>query len=343
MKAEKKSFSVRQTILSFFGLFILMLSLISSGFISYIVYQIEGAIWDERRQDAVNNASNTVVSFLEQREKLLSFSIHETGFETEKDLKKLEILLDSDPAFYELVMVSPEGKILKSVAHGGAVLANSFTIKQSSWFLEAKKNFKYLGSVEFASNGKAYVIMAVSSPNGQVLAARVGMSVLNDIVENISLGESGRIFIVDPSGYILAHPDIELTEGYENVANNPTLFQALSFSADQWHDHYRNLEGVEVLGIAKRIGETGWLVFAEIFLSEAYKNTQRSWIIQLAAILVLSGGMMFVSASYLDRRIFSPIKNLRKAQKISNPGILRLGSRFIVQMKLAIWHFPLIP
>jgi diguanylate cyclase (GGDEF)-like protein/PAS domain S-box-containing protein len=329
---------LRATIMSFFGISLLLLTVLISALISFIVYQIEGTIWQERRLDAVGNAANTVSAFLNGIEKSMSFSVNELT-QNEHDLPVMKSLLNSDPAFYEIIQVNEQGRILNSVSHGNKVLANSFAVRQSNWFTQVKHSATYLGPVEYASDDNPYVIIAVASPNHQILAARVAMVVLSQLVDEIHLGNSGRIFVVDQSGYIVAHPDHHMTEDYQTVATNPALSGALTDSNETWQNHYRNLEGSDVLGTAKRIGNTGWTVFAEVDITEAYQNSRNTWLILLAVIILMGSGVTLSTARMFDRWIFLPINNLRSGAGEIQSGNLNARVRIFRQDEIgAVAH-----
>ena len=311
MILDGKRKPVRQTILSFFGGFVLLMILSSSAFIGFIVYKIETTIWQERRLDATDNAANTILSFLDRMENLLIFAVRDLDSHSGHDREELSLLLDSDPAFYEIIQVDSSGNIINAVAKGDVVLANSFTVRQANWFSKVKQGGIYIGSVEYTSEGEPFVIVAVCSQANLILTARIGMSVLSQIVEQIKLGSSGRIFVVDQTGYILAHPDRNMMEGYANIASNPYLSNALTFIGDIWQGRYNNLQGKNVLGTARRIGDTGWIVIAEIDEFEAFQNSRITWLVQLAGIILLSTAAMFFTARSLDRWIFLPLNALR--------------------------------
>jgi diguanylate cyclase (GGDEF)-like protein/PAS domain S-box-containing protein len=309
--------SVKHTILSLFGLFLALSIFLSSTVISYFVFRIENADWQQRRHEAVVDARETVEKFLGRVENLMAFAAESLLDEPVHDQATLQLLLDSDPAFYEIERVDSAGNILNSVSHGHAELANPFSIRQSSWFAKVKQGGIYTGSVEYTAAGETYVVVAASPDGKEILAARINMSVLGDVVDQIHFGSTGRVYVVDQNGYLLAHPDQELMKSYVNLAQNQETTPILTFTGDIWSGTYHNQAGQEVLGSAVHIAGTSWTAVAEVDLNEAYQYSRISGLIELLVVTGFGTIAMFFTSKRLNRRIFQPLAALRSgAEKI---------------------------
>ena len=81
-----------------------------------------------------------------------------------------------------------------------AVLANLITIPQSQWFKVSTSGHTYLGDVQVSSTNEPYMMIALPAPDDEVIAGRLRMNVLWDVVRDIRFGKSGRAFIVNGLG-----------------------------------------------------------------------------------------------------------------------------------------------
>ena len=89
------------------------------------------------------------------------------------------------------------------------MLANLITIPQSQWFLQARQGQTFIGDVQLSANNVPYLIMAVPSADNGVVAARIQMDVLWDVVQNIHFGKLGQAYVITHNGRMVAHTNPE--------------------------------------------------------------------------------------------------------------------------------------
>jgi diguanylate cyclase (GGDEF)-like protein/PAS domain S-box-containing protein len=309
--------SVKRTILSLFGLFLSLSIFLGSTAISFFVYQIENANWQQRRHEAVIDARDTVEKFLGRIENLMTFSAVTLQGDAWHDRATLQALLDSDPAFYEIVRVDAQGNILNDLTREQVELGNPADVLQTAWFDKVKDGGVYTGPVEYTAAGEPYAVVAASADGKQILAARISVRVLGDVVNRIRFGESGWAYVVDQNGYLLAHPSQGPMKGYTNLPPKAVQANILTFSEDIWSGSYQNLAGADVLSSASHIAGTGWTAVAEVDLNEAFRYSWISGLIELLAVITFGTVALLYISRRLNRRVFQPLAELRSgAEKI---------------------------
>ncbi len=174
--------------------------------------------------EAAQNAAGTVSGFIQRvKDALLVVSIVEPDFLV-SDADELNALLQENTALLEIVRIDPSGHIFASASRGKSVLANLITIPQSQWFLQARQGQTFIGDVQLSANNEPYLIMAVPSLDRGVVAARVQMGVLWEVVRNIHFGNSGEIVVINRSGNVIAHTNPEFVILRQTLLGNSWIF-----------------------------------------------------------------------------------------------------------------------
>jgi Cache domain len=77
-------------------------------------------------------------------------------------------------------------------------------------FVEAVANGVYFGPVHFLRESEPYMTIAMRGQRRSygVIVAQVNLKFIWDVVNDIKVGATGRAFVVDPDGRLIAHPEI---------------------------------------------------------------------------------------------------------------------------------------
>lgn len=177
------------------------------------------------------------------------------------------------------------------------------------------------GGVVFRDGSEPRVRIAVAGPgaDGGVAIAEIDLKLVWDIVAHIEIGRSGRAWVADDRGRLIAHPDISLVLRSTSVADLAPIARASS-DADAAPvallDPVVALDGERVLAARARIPELGWVVVAELPTREAYAPVLAG--LGWTAAIVAAGLLVAVAASaMLARGMTRPIRSLRiGAQRI---------------------------
>ena len=116
-------------------------------------------------------------------------------------------LLATEPALVEVVQLDEEGTVLAAAFRDQPVLSSLFTLSQSKWFHAALAGHHYRSRVQYTFENDPYLILSLPAKPQGVVVGRIHLDVLQNAVSTLDLGETGRIYIVDAEGEVIAHAD----------------------------------------------------------------------------------------------------------------------------------------
>jgi diguanylate cyclase (GGDEF)-like protein/PAS domain S-box-containing protein len=298
---------------------VLLVTLFTIGASVYrFAFLVEQGAWRGRQREATRNAVETVAAFIHHIEHSLTLvSLLDREYLTAEP-QVMRDLLRQDPGLLEIVRLDARGHVFANVSQDVPLLANLFTIPQSNWFLRASAGELYLGNIQVSSSGEPYLIVALPAPDGGVVAARLRMTVLWDLVAAIRFGKTGQAYVVNRDGRIVAHSRPEVVLAKLHVTEQPDL-DVLARSPDHpWSGAYVNLEGKRVVGTVAPVSGTGWGVITELSEAEAYAVSRTALLLLSVGMLLFGVVVMLVTSHLLGEQIFRPIETLRA-------GVERIG------------------
>ena len=315
--------SLRRRLLALLAAVLLVTLLIIGAGVSYFVFLTEREAWQGRQEEAARNAVQTVVTFIQRIEDSLTLVGLLDRDYLAAEPQVMRDLLQRNPDLLEMVRLDASGKMFASAYLDTPLLVNLFTIPQSTWFLQAAAGEIYLGNVQISPAGDPYLVIAVPAPDGGVVAARLCMNMLRDVVAAIRFGETGQAYVINREGRIVAHSRSEAVMAKTSLAGRPELVALSQSPSHRWNGAYVNLEGTSVVGTAAPVPGTDWVVITELTQSEAF-------VVSRTALFMLSGDMllfgvpvMWVTARFLRRLIFQPMERLRAGAERIGQGDLR--------------------
>lgn len=285
--------------------------MVLAGAILRFVYVTEQAAWRGRQSEAAANAATTVAAFMSRVEDSLGVAALMVTHAPRNASGVLQSLLARNPALVEIVHLSRDGTIFTSAAVGNDVLTNLFTIPQSQWFIRASQGDHYRSGVEVSPTDDLYMVVAAPDGMSGVVAARVDMRVLLQVVNNIRFGASGRAYVIDSDGRVVAHTAPNMVAKQVSLSGSPEFAAIRSAPDHVWYGTYANLDGATVVGASAAIRGTSWIVVTELPSNEAFRTTY-------TALLALSGGLLVFGVllslaltKALDLQILQPLEDLR--------------------------------
>lgn len=310
--------SLRRFLLRGLGFVVLGAVMLLVVGITTFVYQTEARSWEERENEAANNAAKTVDLFMQTVQNYMGLFSRLDSLYMVGHPETVEDLLQQMPALMETVRLDANGRILISNYQDTPTIVNLFTIPQSSWFRTARAGQAYLGDVQLSADNKPYMLMAIPVADGGVIAVRLQMDVLWDVVSQIHSGKTGQAYIVNSRGDIVAHPDAKVVLNHTTIANRPEFEIIRQAPGNRYHGLYTNFNGVDVVASSAAIPNSDWIVITEVSRSEAFATTWN-------ALAFLGGGVIFagvllilLTSRLMQIAIFKPIENLRS-------GVERIG------------------
>ena len=184
-------------------------------------------------------------------------------------------------------------------------------------FREARKS-TWFGPVYFRKDSEPYMTIAMPvASGGGVAVAEVNLKFILDVVSQIKVGKSGRAFVVDGQGNLIAHPDISLVLQKTSLARLPQVQAALA-GQPVTGSAAVDLQGRDVLAAYSTIVPLRWTVFVEQPAEEAFIPLRAS-IKRTVFLIVLGIGASVIASVLLAQRMVSPIRALQA-------GAARIGA-----------------
>jgi len=138
---------------------------------------------------------------------------------------------------------------------------------------------------------------------------------IDELCENISLGQKGYIYIVDSDGEIVYHPQQQLII---SGIRNELIDEVLQKSEETFQVKYLEDTKIYTTSYSEK---TGWTVVGVSYLSELMKNEEQIKITYLgitAILILIAFGLAFVFA----KTITNPIKKLQMTMEKAQEGNL---------------------
>jgi signal transduction histidine kinase/HAMP domain-containing protein len=315
--------SLRWRILVSLGVvLVLTLAIIEAGVLSF-VYATEQQAWQGRQSEAARNATETVATFMQHvQDSLTTVSLLEQDYLVTSPQVMSNLLQKNQPLF-EIIRLDREGRVFASAFQDAPLLANLFTIPQSRWFREAGAGQAYLGQVQLSASNQPYLIVAIPAPDGGVVAGRLRMQVLWDVVGQLRFGRTGQAYVVDRDGRIIAHTNPEVVLAVTSISGRPELASPSGAgSGTRWNGRYTNFQGVPVVGTTSQVPGTGWVVLSELSQAEAFAASRQSSLLLGGGILLFGALLMVAAARVLQKVIFQPMDQLRAGAEQIGQGNL---------------------
>ena len=294
----------------FLGTLVGMLLVIAAG-VGLFISAVESIAWQSRQSEATAWASETIEAYLKNTQDTLLVAGLIVTDKTDTDSSTLASLLAYEPALLEIVILDKDGRVLAEAHRQEPLLSNSFTIPQSNWFNIALQDEIYIGSLEIAHDQGPYIIKAVPTQQGHIVAARLSAQMLWRVVGDIKFGQNGSVYIIDRNGAVVAHTDPLVPQSYTTLEGRPELELILAANTGQWYGRYMNFEGVRVVGVAQPVTGSDWIVITELPAEEAYAITRRTMVFFGMGTVLVGILVWLVSKRFWDQMIFKPLMVLQ--------------------------------
>jgi signal transduction histidine kinase/CheY-like chemotaxis protein len=291
------------------------MALLVSGLVeAWISYQDNTALLIRIQREQAEAAASKIGQYVEQIEAQIGWTIQFDWSEVSLDEQQSDAmrLLHLVPAITDLARIDPAGHEQLRVSRLTATVLRSGTdFSQDPKFLTAAANETYRGPVYFREGTEPYMTLAIGSPEAGVTIAEINLSYIWDLVAGIKVGKHGAAYVVDAGGKLIAHPDLALVLRNTDLSGLAQVQAARTRApAEERPDSAQDIAGRQVLSANASIARLGWLVFAELPVSEAYEPLLDS--LRIKSALLLAGlGLAMLASLALARKMARPIQALR--------------------------------
>ncbi len=295
-------------------LFFLVISVIPLSIVVYISFDHSREAIRESVQSnlfgAVDNTGNAIDNWMDARKddiRVISQSRIVRCIEKKQLNEYLGSFEDEYKGVYrEFFIIDPNGSIIFSTLNRTGNAGNEY------YFSETSKGKLHIEVSLSEITGSPEMIIANPVMNNGtfvgILAARISLENLFRIIENIDIGKSGEVFIVNKDGNIIFHENRSMILT-QNINNNYAV-REVTYEKNGIGE-YVNYKGKNVLGSYHWLPLYRWGLIAEENIDEAYSGVLElgHLIISFSVFAVI--GVVFL-AVIISRRLTEPIKSLEE-------------------------------
>jgi signal transduction histidine kinase len=298
-------------------------ALLVSGAISiYFSYQENKAALASLQHEKAVAAASRIEQYILQIERALAYAALPQLDTSDVEMRRIEFLklLRQAPEITDIAQLDATGREQIAVSRLGMDSVGSGKDRsQDPAFRGATRGQAWFGPVYFRKETEPYMTIAVrpSGDAGPVTVAEVNLKFIWDVVSRIKIGDKGKAYVVDGSGFLVADPDIGLVLRKTSLSQLAHVKAALAGQQfDQPTLVSTDLSGTPVLTSVAPIESLRWNVFVEQPVAEVYARLNAS--ILRTGLLLLAGLVISaVGALALARGMVRPIRTLAEgAQRI---------------------------
>ena len=326
--------SIRYTIFIYFTVSALVTVLLI-GIVLYMQMsrQLTMAVQEEN-QAVLGQINRSVDSYLRTIMKLsdsLYYGvIKNADLDMESINSQITLLYDNNKdSIANIALLSKEGTLLEAVP--AARLKTGLDVTEEQWFgntLERTDNLHFTTPhVQYifdnSENQYRWVITltrAVEITHGTsteqgILLLDIRYSSLQQILENITLGNQGYLYMIGSGGELIYHPKMQLIETGQMEEN---IEVAAGYRDGSYHETYKG-ERREVS--VKSVGYTGWKLLS---ITPEQGLPMSDLKMRLFAVFVVASFLLVLVLinTFISSRITTPIQNLEKSVNAIEAGDL---------------------
>ncbi|QOZ76219.1 ATPase [Bradyrhizobium sp. CCBAU 53351] len=302
---------------------------INTGFDVWFSYREQKQLLAATQREQAASAAIQIGQFVGQIEnqiRWLSRLPPELSSNEDERLNAIRLLRLS-PAIAEIAELDSRGleqvRVSRRVADR---IGSKADLSASPAFRGANESRAYYGPVYFFADTEPFMTLATrgTGRNPNVIVAEVNLRFIWDLVTGIRVGNTGKAYVVDRMGVLIAHPDLWRALQRSDLSGHADVRSALDGVGPPSGGLVKeDLTGQRVLSTYATVPSLGWLVFVELPLTEAYAPIYASIGRSTFLLVVLLVGAVLVSL-FLSRRMTGPIQLLTQGARRIGSGDLGL-------------------
>nr|WP_249807324.1 hybrid sensor histidine kinase/response regulator [Bradyrhizobium sp. 30] len=302
---------------------------INTGFDVWFSYREQKQLLAATQREQAASAAVQIGQFIGQIENQIRWlSRLPPELSTNEDQRLNAIrLLRLSPAIADIAELDAQGREQVRVSRRVADRIGSKTdLSASQAFRGANKSRAYYGPVYFLGDTEPFMTLATRGTGlaPDVIVAEVNLRFIWDLVAGIRVGNTGKAYVVDRMGILIAHPDLWRALRRSDLSGHPDVRAALDGIGPPSGGLVKeDLSGQRVLSTYATVPSLGWLVFVELPLTEAYAPIYASIGRSTFLLVILLACAVLVSL-FLSRRMTVPIQILTQGARRIGSGDLSL-------------------
>ena len=197
-------------------------ALLTSGLVElYFSYRENLAALVALQREQAAGAAAKIEAFVRDIERQVGWASQgQVGARQTVEQRRFEFirLQRQAPAITEVSQLDGAGREQLRVSRLAMDVVGSQTdFSADARFKEARPGRPYFGPVYLRKESEPYLTLSVASDAG-VTTAEVNLKFIWDVVSQIRIGSTGRAYVVDGRGQLVAHPDISLVLQNTNLS-----------------------------------------------------------------------------------------------------------------------------
>ena len=329
-----KKVSIRYTIFIYFTISALVAMLLSGVALYVQMSRQLSAVVQEESQAVLVQVNRSVDSYLRTIMKLsdsLYYGvIKNADLSREAINSRITLLYDNNKdSIANIALLSKDGELLEAVP--AARLKTGLDVREEEWFgntLERTDNLHFtIPHVQYIFDNsenqyrwvitltRAVEITQGTSTDQGILLIDIRYSSLQQILENITLGNQGYLYMISSSGQLICHPRMQLIETGQMTEN-------VMAAAGYRDGSYREEFGGEMREVSvKSVGYTGWKLVSVTPEKGLPLGTlkMRLFVVFVVASFLL---VLVLINAFISSRITNPIQELEKSVNAIEEGEL---------------------
>ena len=338
MQAERKKIVYNRSIRNSIFIYFTITSLVAVLLIVISIYsRLSSQLSDTVKQEnisLVNRVNSSMEVYLRNIMKLsdtIYYGIIKNVNLSEESINEELMLLynNNKEQVMNIALISKDGEPISVVP--AARFRKNFKADEEEWFVHALNKTENIHFTrphvqkifEKGDNGYKWVIsmsraveITVGGSTEQaVLLIDMAYQGLDEVLDEVSLGNGGYIYLMDSKGDIIWHPKFELIASGRLKENNLT---AVAYEDGSTEEVFN---GDTQTVVIKTVGYTGWKLVGVIKGTGISLNMLKTRIFIVFVILLIIFIVILIN-SYISFRVTDPIRELEKSVKKLEEGNL---------------------
>lgn len=338
MQAERKKIVYNRSIRNSIFIYFTITSLVAVLLIVISIYsRLSSQLYDTVKQENVNLVNRVDSSMEVYLRNIMKLSdtiyygiIKNTNLSEDSIGEKLTLLYNNNKEqVSNIALISKEGEPISVVP--AARFRKNFKAEDEEWFVNALNKTENIhftlphvqkmfekGDNSYnwvISMSRAVEITVGGSTEQAVLLIEMAYQGLEEVLDEVTLGNGGYIYLMDSNGDIIWHPKFELIASGRVKENN--------LVAAGYDDGSREevFNGTRQTVVTKTVGYTGWKLVGVIKGTGISLNMLKTRLFIVFVILLIIFIVILIN-SYISFRVTNPIRELEKSVKELEEGNL---------------------
>ena len=338
MQAERKKIVYNRSIRNSIFIYFTITSLVAVLLIVISIYsRLSSQLYDTVKQENVNLVNRVDSSMEVYLRNIMKLSdtiyygiIKNTNLSEDSIGEKLTLLYNNNKEqVSNIALISKEGEPISVVP--AARFRKNFKAEDEEWFVNALNKTENIhftlphvqkmfekGDNSYnwvISMSRAVEITVGGSTEQAVLLIEMAYQGLEEVLDEVTLGNGGYIYLMDSNGDIIWHPKFELIASGRVKENN---LVAVGYDDGSREEIFN---GTRQTVVTKTVGYTGWKLVGVIKGTGISLNMLKTRLFIVFVILLIIFIVILIN-SYISFRVTNPIRELEKSVKALEEGNL---------------------